>query len=237
MPIEVNGLSKQYGAVAAVRDVHFTAHPGRVTGFLGPNGAGKSTTLRMILGLVRPDSGSATVGGSPFRDLPTPTRIVGATLDLAAAHPAMTARTQLRIQSDLGGHPRDRIDDVLTITGLHRAADRRTRGFSTGMHRRLALATALLGDPAVLILDEPSAGLDPAGVAWLRQLVVDHAAAGGTVLISSHQLAELELSIDDLVVINDGQIVWSGSRPDFVDGHPDLETAFLTRTMTTEAAR
>ncbi len=229
-PLSADGLSKSYGTVRAVRDVAFTAQPGRVTGFLGANGAGKSTTLRMMLGLVRPDAGRSAIGGRAYRDLDAPGRTVGAVLDLAAAHPAMTARAHVRVYAHLGGHRRERIDEVLAATGLTQAADRRIGGYSTGMKQRLCLATALLGDPAVLVLDEPANGLDPAGIHWLRHLVRSHADAGGTVLLSSHQLADLEQVIDDLVLIDDGSIRWTGSRPDFTSGHASLETAFLART-------
>ena len=228
--IEVAGLGKRYGEVVAVDDVSFRAEAGRVTGFLGPNGAGKSTTLRMMLGLIRPDRGTALFGGTPYRRLTRPSSIVGAVLDLAAAHPGTTAEDHLRTYAALGGHDTARVGEVLALTGLQDAAQRRVGGFSTGMRQRLALATALLGDPRVLLLDEPSNGLDPAGIVWLRSFLRDFAARGGTVLLSSHVLSELQLSIDDLVLIDRGRIAWSGPIEEFAAHGRSLEDAFLAHT-------
>ncbi|WP_427893736.1 ABC transporter ATP-binding protein [Kribbella sp. GL6] len=230
VPIRVSGLSKSFGAVQAVRDVTFTAEAGRVTGFVGPNGAGKSTTLRMLLGLIRPDAGSALFGGTAYHELPDPTGTVGAVLDLAAAHPATSARAHLRTVCDLSGHDRARVDAVIEAVELTGYADRKVRGFSTGMRQRLALATALLGDPDVLVLDEPSNGLDPAGIVWLRTFLRSLADEGRTVLISSHVLTELQYSVDDLVLIDHGRIAWSGGLGDFTSHGTTLEQAFLTLT-------
>ncbi|WP_232331265.1 ABC transporter ATP-binding protein [Agromyces laixinhei] len=215
--IEVVGLEKRFGNVAAVHGATFTAPAGQVTGFIGANGAGKSTTLRMLVGLTTPDGGSAHFGGTPYRALARPSRTVGAVLDIAGAHPSMTAIGHLRTYAALGGHAPGRIGDVISLTGLESYAHRRIRGFSTGMRQRLALATALLGDPAVLVLDEPSNGLDPAGIVWLRRFIRRFADAGGTVLISSHVLAELEQVVDGVVLIDAGRILWSGTRTQLVE--------------------
>ncbi|MEO3742246.1 ATP-binding cassette domain-containing protein [Plantactinospora sp. B5E13] len=206
--IEAIALSKTYGRVRAVDDVTFTAAPGRVTGFLGLNGSGKTTTLRMLLGLTRPTSGRALVNRRPFADLPDPLRQVGAVLEQGISHPGQTGRAHLAAQAILAGAGRARVDHLLRYVGLGHAADQRTGGYSLGMRQRLAVATALLGDPAVLILDEPANGLDPEGMAWLRELLREHARKGGTVLISSHLLAELAQLIDDVVVIADGRVRW-----------------------------
>jgi len=234
--LTVTGLSKRFGPVTAVSGLEFTATPGRVTGFLGPNGAGKSTTLRMVLGLIRPDSGTATIDGVRYRELPHPTRAVGAALDLAGAHPALTGRRHLQVMAALGGHPSARIDRVLAETGLQSAADRRVGGWSTGMRQRLALATALLGEPEVLILDEPSNGLDPAGIRWLRDLLRRRAADGHTVLLSSHQLGEIERAVDDVVIINLGVRAWHGPVDELLGSHASLEEAFLAHTAPTATA-
>lgn len=230
--ISASGLAKRYGSVQAVHEVSFVARAGRVTGFLGPNGAGKSTTLRMMLGLVRPDSGSVLFDGTPYRELPNPSGTVGASVDLAGAHPAMTARGHLRATCELGGHRRDRIDEVAELTGVSAFLDRRIRGYSTGMRQRLSLANALLGDPGVLVLDEPTNGLDPAGIFWLRSFLRDFAASGGTVLLSSHVLSELEQAIDDLVLIDRGRVTWTGTLEQFVAQGASLEQAFLDATRT-----
>ncbi|UNQ41365.1 ATP-binding cassette domain-containing protein [Prescottella equi] len=225
--IQVNSLAKRFGRVEAVGGVTFTAQPGQVTGFLGPNGAGKSTTLRMLLGLTCPDRGTALFAGIAYGDLPSPTQTVGAVLDIAAAHPATTARNHLRTFCALGGHPSDRVDEVIETVELDRFADRRVGGYSTGMRQRLSLATALLGDPDVLVLDEPSNGLDPSGIVWLRNFLRDFAVSGGTVLISSHALGELQNSIDDVVLIDHGQIVWTGALLELTTRGDTLEEAYL----------
>ncbi|GAA1846433.1 ABC transporter ATP-binding protein [Agromyces salentinus] len=232
--VEVAGLAKRFAGVDAVRDATFNAHPGRVTGFLGPNGAGKSTTLRMLLGLTRPDAGTALIGGVPYRDLDDPSGTVGAVLDIAGAHPAMTARGHLRAYCALGGHAAANAERVAEPTGISAYLDRRVGSFSTGMRQRLSLATALLGDPAVLVLDEPSNGLDPAGIVWLRTFLREYAASGRTVLLSSHVLTELQYGVDDLVLIDRGRVTWEGSLAEFTAHGTSLEEAFLR--FTSDAA-
>ena len=204
--IETKQLSKSYGAVEALRDVTFTAAPGRVTGFLGLNGSGKTTTLRLLLGLSRPTAGDALINGRRYRELRRPLREVGAVLEQGVAHPGLTGIGHLRTQAPLAGASKDRIKSVLAYVGLADAARMRTGEYSLGMRQRLAVATALLGEPPVLILDEPANGLDPAGVAWLRGLLRSHAEAGGTVLLSSHLLGEVELLVDDVVIIAGGEV-------------------------------
>ncbi|MEU4393371.1 ATP-binding cassette domain-containing protein [Kribbella sp. NPDC023855] len=228
--IDVQGLTKRFGEVTAVADLSFSVRPGKVTGFLGPNGSGKTTTLRMILGLVSPTAGTATIGGVRYADLTHPARIVGAVLDRADAHPACTARNHLRIYAAMAGLRPERVDAVLDQAGLTAHADRRTGGFSTGMRQRLGLATALLGDPGVLLLDEPSNGLDPQGMAWLRELLAGLAAEGRTVLISSHVLSELEQIADEAVVIHEGRLVATGSVKELTASTGSLEQTFLTLT-------
>lgn len=208
--ILVRRLRKQFGPVEAVRDLSFTVEPGRVTGFLGPNGAGKTTTLRIAVGLVRPDDGEVTINGVRYDQLEHPARMVGAVLDSQGFHRSRRARAHLLSYTAAIGVPDQRADDVLTLVGLADAADRRVGGFSLGMRQRLALATALLGDPGVLILDEPGAGLDPEGVAWLRGFLRSFAASGRTVLVSSHQLAEVEQTVDQVVIISQGAQVFEG---------------------------
>jgi ABC-2 type transport system ATP-binding protein len=205
--IEAAGLTKRYGPVLAVDQLSFTVERGQVVGFLGPNGAGKTTTLRMLLGLVRPDGGRATINGRAYGDLSDPLRQVGAVLEASSFHPGRTARNHLRTQAMVAGIDAARIDVVLDLVGLSEAADRRVRGFSLGMRQRLGLATALLADPDVLILDEPTNGLDPEGVRWLRDLVRGLAAEGTAVLVSSHILAEVAQSVDSVIIINHGRAV------------------------------
>ena len=205
-PIEIRNLSKRFGDFAAVRSLSFEVEPGRVTGFLGPNGAGKSTTLRALLGLVRPTSGSATFGGLRYEQLERPGNHVGAVLEDASFHPGRSARNHLRVLAATAGHPAERVETVLDHVGLTDAADRRVKGYSMGMRQRLAIAGALLGDPQVLILDEPTNGLDPPGIAWLRGLVREQADGGRAVLISSHVLAEVAQSVDDVVVVAGGEL-------------------------------
>jgi ABC-2 type transport system ATP-binding protein len=201
--IEIQGLSKRFGEVAAVDDLSFTAREGAVTGFLGPNGAGKSTTLRMLLGLVRPSQGSATIGGKPYAAMAEPFRRVGAVLEADAFH--------LRVRATAAGLPLARVDAVLREVDLADVGHRRVKGFSLGMRQRLGLASALLGEPEVLILDEPANGLDPEGVHWLRQFVRAFADGGGTVLVSSHVLAEVAQTVDDVVIIANGGLVTQSS--------------------------
>ena len=209
--VEVVGLSKRFGAVRAVEDLTFTVLPGRVTGFLGPNGAGKTTTLRLLLGLATPDAGTATIGGRPYSQRTQPARHVGAALEAASFHPGRTARDHLRVYAPQIGVGDARCDEVLATVGLTEAANRRTGGYSTGMRQRLALATTLLGDPQVLLLDEPANGLDPEGIAWLRHFLRLLAAQGRTVLVSSHVLSEIEQTVDDVVIIAQGRLVHGSS--------------------------
>ena len=204
--VEIEGLAKRYGRVQAVEDLSFRVEAGRVTGFLGPNGAGKSTTLRMLLGLVRPDRGSATFGGRRYEELDHPSAQVGAVLEDASFHPGRTGRNHLRILAAAGGHPASRIDELLDQVGIADAGDRRVKGYSMGMRQRLAIAAALLGDPEVLLLDEPTNGLDPPGIRWMRGLVRGEAERGRAVLVSSHLLAEVAQSVDDVVVIAKGRL-------------------------------
>ena len=217
-PVEVRGLSKRFAGVAAVDDLSFDIEAGRVTGFLGPNGAGKSTTLRALLGLVRPSSGSATFSGQRYEELQQPAARVGAVLEDASFHPGRSARNHLRVLAVTGGHPAGRVDEVLAAGELDHAADRRVKGFSMGMRQRLAIAAALLGDPEVLILDEPTNGLDPPGITWLRGLLREQAAEGRAVLVSSHVLAEVAQSVDDVVVIADGQLRAQGTLDHVLGG-------------------
>src|SRR5215471_8175884 len=209
--IVVSGLTKRFGRVTAVDGLSFTAGPGSVTGFLGPNGAGKTTTLRMLAGLIAPDSGTATISGSGYAALTSPGRDAGVVLEAAGFHPGRSGRDHLRVYCTAGGYPLGRADEVLEITRLAAAGRRKVRGYSLGMRQRLALATALLGDPAALILDEPANGLDPEGIAWLRGLLRDHARRGGTVLYSSHVLAEVEQIADHVVIMNRGRLVFQGT--------------------------
>jgi len=209
--IRVENLSKRYGRVVAVSNVTFSAEPGTVTGFLGPNGAGKSTTLRMLTGLTPPTSGTATIAGRAYRDLPNPGRVVGVMLDASAQHSGRTGRETLRVAAGLLGVAPRRADELLEEVGLAGAAGRRVGGYSLGMRQRLGIAQALLGDPAVLLLDEPVNGLDPEGIRWTRTLLRDFASRGGTVVLSSHLLSEVEATVDRLVVIGHGRVVAEGT--------------------------
>src|SRR3954452_3662008 len=217
-PIEIRNLSKRFGAVTAVDDLSFDVPAGRVTGFLGPNGAGKTTTLRALLGLVRPSTGSATFDGQAYDQLEHPSAAVGAVPEDASFHPGRTARNHLRVLATIGGHPSARVEEVLDAVGLSDAADRRVKGYSLGMRQRLAIASALLGDPPVLILDEPTNGLDPPGIAWIRDLLRQEATKGRAVLVSSHVLAEVAQSVDDVVVIAHGQLCAAGPLEDVLGG-------------------
>ncbi|TXS55276.1 ABC transporter ATP-binding protein [Streptomyces sp. t39] len=215
--IEIRDLTKEYGGRRALDRVTFTVRPGRVTGFLGPNGAGKSTTMRLVLGLDRPTSGTATVDGRPYTTLDEPVRHVGALLDAGAAHGARTARDHLRALAAAGRIPRARVDEVLELTGIASVAGRRIRTFSLGMRQRLGIAAALLGDPRVLLLDEPSNGLDPQGIIWIRELMRDLARQGRAVLVSSHLMGETASFADHLVVLGRGRLLADTGMREFVD--------------------
>ncbi len=210
----LQGLTKRFGSAVVVDDLTATVHPGRVTGFLGPNGAGKTTTLRMLLGLVRPTSGSATFDGQRYDELVDPTREVGALLEATGFHPGRKARDHLRVLTTAAGLPADRSDEVLALVGLTEAADRKVGAFSLGMRQRLGLAAALLGDPPVLVLDEPANGLDPQGIRWLRSFLRGLAEQGRTVLVSSHVLPEVEQTADDVLVLAHGRLLRSGTLAD-----------------------
>jgi len=228
----VRSLTKTFGRVRAVDDLSFTAGWGRVTGFLGPNGAGKTTTLRMLLGLIGPTGGEALIDGAAYRHMPDPARAVGSLLETQQFHPRRRARAHLRVLAAALGLPDSRVDEVLDAVDLARDADRRVGQFSLGMRQRLGLAAALLGDPRILVLDEPANGLDPAGIRWLRSALRDFADAGGAVLVSSHQLREVAAFADDLVVINHGRLIRQAPVGDLLDsaGTDDLEDAFLNLT-------
>ena len=209
-PIRVEHLTKRYGSVLAVDRLSFSVPAGRVTGFLGPNGAGKTTTLRVLLGLVHPTSGAATFSGVRYADLPEPSRRVGAVLEATSFHPGRRAREHLRILATAAGIPLSGVDEALARVGLAEVGDRRVGGFSLGMRQRLGLAAALLGDPEILVLDEPTNGLDPDGVRWLRSLMRQLAVEGRTVLVSSHLLSEVAQTVDDVVIIANGGLVSQG---------------------------
>jgi ABC-2 type transport system ATP-binding protein len=208
--VEIDGLSKRFGAVQAVSDMSFEVNAGRVTGFLGPNGAGKSTTLRCLLGLIHADRGTGTFGGKRYEELEHPSAHVGAVLENASFHPGRSGRNHLRVLAAAGRHAPERVSELLEQVGLTAAADRRVKGYSMGMRQRLAIAAALLGDPKVLILDEPTNGLDPPGIRWVRDLLRAEAARGRAVLVSSHLLSEVEQSVDEVVVIAKGVMRASG---------------------------
>ncbi|WP_458042709.1 MULTISPECIES: ABC transporter ATP-binding protein [Bacteria] len=215
--LEFNGVTKQFGAVAAVQDFSARVEPGVVTGFLGPNGAGKTTTLRILLGLVRATSGRATIGGTAYADLASPLRSVGAALEAASFHPGRSAANHLKLYAQAARLPRTRVDEVLTTVGLADVAGRRVGGYSLGMRQRLGLAFALLGDPGVLVLDEPTNGLDPEGIIWMRGLLRELARQGRTVLVSSHLLTEVQQTADRLLIISNGSLVFQGSVEDLAE--------------------
>ena len=217
-PVEIRGLTKRFGSVAAVDDLSFEIGAGRVTGFLGPNGAGKSTTLRTLLGLINPSAGEATFGGLPYERLERPSTKVGAVLEDTAFHPGRTGRNHLRVLAVTGEHRPERVGEVLEEVGLTAAADRRVGGYSLGMRQRLAIAAALLGDPEVLILDEPANGLDPPGISWMRGMLREQAARGRAVLVSSHLLAEVAQSVDDIVVIAHRKLRGKGTLEEVLGG-------------------
>ncbi len=211
--LQVTSLTKTFGRlkpVTAVDDLTFEVRPGRVTGFLGPNGSGKTTTLRCLLGLVRQSSGSALIDGAAYSDLPHPAQVVGAALEASGFHPGRSGRNHLRVLATASALPESRVDDVLEQVGLADAARRRVVEYSLGMRQRLALGAALLGEPTALVLDEPANGLDPEGIAWLRGFLQSQAADGRTVLVSSHVLAEVQQTVDDVVIIKQGRLVHAG---------------------------
>jgi ABC-2 type transport system ATP-binding protein len=231
--IEARGLVKHYGSTIAVDNLSFDVRPGTVTGFLGPNGAGKSTTMRMILGLGRPDAGQVRINGQGYRDLRWPLREVGALLEVGgskAFHPGRSARSHLAALAASNQIPRRRVNDVLEITGLDKAADRRAGKFSLGMAQRLGIAAALLGDPAVLLLDEPVNGLDPEGIRWIRGLLKNLAAHGRTVLISSHLISEVAQTADQLIVIGRGRLLAQTTVAELSARSNSLEEAFFQLT-------
>ncbi|NYG56582.1 ABC transporter ATP-binding protein [Nocardioides perillae] len=217
--ITVEGLTKTYGGFTAVDDVSFSCRPGRVTGFLGPNGAGKTTAMRVMVGLTPPTRGQVTIGGLRYRDIPNPGRHVGVLLDASAQHAGRTGREILTVGARTMGLPTSRVDEVLAQVSLSQdEAGRRLRNYSLGMKQRLGLAHALLGDPSVLILDEPANGLDPAGIRWMRDVLTGFARAGGTVLLSSHLLHEVELIADEMILIGRGKIVAQGDKKTLLAG-------------------
>ncbi|MFI6505466.1 ABC transporter ATP-binding protein [Nonomuraea typhae] len=233
--IAVHNLVKRRGSKEILAGISFQALPGRVTGFLGPNGAGKSSTLRILLGLDRATSGTALIGCVPFAEIRDPLTMVGAMLDGSGAHRARTGRAHLRWVARSAGLPRARIDEVLEIVGLTDAAAKRVGSYSMGMGRRLGLAAALLGDPEILILDEPINGLDPEGIRWMRTFLRERAASGRTVLLSSHLMGELAETVDDVVVIDEGRLVARGTLAAVTASHGSLEDAFFA--LTTGEAR
>ncbi|MDQ1705870.1 MAG: type transport system ATP-binding protein [Frankiaceae bacterium] len=231
--IEARGLTKRYGAKLAVDDVTFTVQPGVVTGFLGPNGAGKSTTMRMIIGLDAPTAGTVTVGGKPYRDHPAPLHEVGALLEARAVHTGRSAYNHLLALAQTSGIPRSRVDDVIEAVGLQDVARKRAGSFSLGMGQRLGIATALLGDPEVYVLDEPVNGLDPEGIRWIRDLLKSLAARGRTVFVSSHLMSEMALTAEHLIVIGRGRLIADTSVEEFIAG----ASRNLVRVRTTDPSR
>jgi ABC-2 type transport system ATP-binding protein len=215
--IKLEGVSKSYGGFTAVDDVSFTAQPGRVTGFLGPNGAGKSTSMRIMVGLTHAERGTATIGGHHYHDIPNPARHVGVLLDASAQHAGRTGREVLSLSALTMGLPQSRVDEMLELVGLSDTeAKRRVRNYSLGMRQRLGIANALMADPSVLILDEPANGLDPAGIHWMRSLLRGYAQRGGTVLLSSHLLHEVEMIADEMILIGRGRIVAQGTKAELL---------------------
>lgn len=228
-PIEFLDLTKRYGRQLAVANLSAEIQPGRITGFLGPNGAGKSTALRCLVGLARPTAGDARILGAPYRELRNPLRIVGTVLDSRGFHPGLTGEQNLNVVAAAAGIGKQRVVEVLQLTNLTEAARKRVKGYSLGMKQRLALAGAMLGDPQILILDEPANGLDPAGIAWLRRFLRELADAKRTILVSSHQLAEMQNTVDDVMIINQGRLIAAGELRQVV-GQKSLEEAFLALT-------
>ena len=228
--VEVQDLTKQFGSLTAVDHLSFSVEPGRITGFLGPNGAGKTTTLRMLLGLVRPTSGTATIGGQTYIHLRSPQHVVGAALEATNFHPGRSGRNHLRVMADTAGLDSKRVDEMLELVGIPAAARQRAGSYSMGMRQRLALAGALLGDPQVLLLDEPANGLDPEGIRWLRLLLRHLSSQGKTILISSHMLSEVEQTVDDVVIIANGKLIRQVAIG-------DLPTEHLSTVRTSEPQR
>ncbi len=235
--ITVSHLTKSYGRRTVVDDLSFDLAPGRITGFVGPNGAGKSTTMRMMVGLARPTSGDVRYGSLRFDQLVAPARTIGVVLDARAMHPGRSARNHLRAMAALGGLGEHRVDEVLHAVGLGDAADQRVGGFSLGMHQRLAIAGALLGDPEVLLLDEPANGLDPDGIRWMRTMLTDFAGRGGTVLVSSHFIAELANFADDLVIVGAGRLIAAEPLTATLDRDRSLSLEDILLDLTHDAAR
>lgn len=213
--IELHSVTKQYGSTNAIDNLSFTVQPGQITGFLGPNGAGKTTTMRLILGLDRPTSGTVTVNGQPYRSKPTPMNDVGALIDPSAVHGGRSAYHHLLWQAQAGGLPRRRVDEVLDLIGLSAVAGKKVGGFSLGMHQRLGMASAMLGDPQVLLLDEPVNGLDPEGIQWIRLLLKQFAEEGRTIFVSSHLMSEMEQTADHVLVIGRGRLIADVSMAEF----------------------
>jgi ABC-2 type transport system ATP-binding protein len=230
--IEVQNLSKRFGKTQAVAGLSFRVEPGTITGFLGPNGAGKSTTLRSILGLVHPDAGTTSVLGVPYPELDSPLKRVGAVLEASEVHPGRSGRNHLRVLAAAAGLPNSRVEEVLSLVELSGSAKRRVKGYSLGMRQRLGLAAALLGDPEVLVLDEPANGLDPAGIRWLRDLLRSLAAKGRTILVSSHVLAEVAQTVDRVVIIHRGRLIQQASIAEVLAGAQGA-----TRVRSPDAAR
>jgi ABC-2 type transport system ATP-binding protein len=226
--IEVHDLTKRYGDKVAVDHLSFTVEPGRVTGFLGPNGAGKSTTMRLILGLDHPTGGTATINGRLYRDLPQPLHTVGALLEAKSVHPGRSARNHLRFLAQTQGLPASRVDEVLGLVGLREVANKRTGGFSLGMGQRLGIAAALLGDPQVLLLDEPVNGLDPEGVLWIRNLMKQLASDGRTILVSSHLMNEMAVTADHLIVIGRGRLITESTTEEVIARSTDKSVRVRT---------
>ncbi|MBI5871003.1 MAG: ABC transporter ATP-binding protein [Actinobacteria bacterium] len=229
--IAFEDLTKNFGQKKAVDGLSFTVEPGRITGFLGPNGAGKTTTLRMLLGLVEPTSGRATLDGKTYRELSHPRRQVGAVLEASGIHPGRSGKNHLRIIQKAAGIPASRVDQMLELVDLREAADIRAGKYSLGMRQRLALAAAMLGDPEVLVLDEPANGLDPAGIHWLRDFLRSGADEGRTIIVSSHLLAEMEQTADEVVIIGDGRLLRKAQLSEMAKDGPSLEETFLELTI------
>ncbi len=235
--ITVSHLTKSYGKRTVVDDLSFELPAGRIIGFVGPNGAGKSTTMRMMVGLARPDAGTVTFSGLNYADLRDPARTVGVVLDARAMHPGRSARSHLRAAAALSSLPEARVDSVLHLVGLDTVANQRVGGFSLGMRQRLAIAGALLGDPEVLMLDEPANGLDPNGIRWLRAMLTDFADVGGTVFVSSHFIAELATFANDLVVVGNGRLITAEPLAETLDRDRCLSLEDILLDLTGDAAR